>query len=71
MIKRGPQDLAIRNPALTLFIIKLVRILNGISFNNGNKCVVYFNFIADLHISSFKRVEFRRRAEDKVLYKFY
>jgi hypothetical protein len=48
-----------------------VRTLDGISFNNNNKCVAYFNVIANPQTSLFKRIEFRRRAEDKVLYKLY
>jgi hypothetical protein len=71
LVKRGPQDLAIENPILILFIIKLVRILDGISFNNDNKCVAYFNIIADPQTSLSKRIKLRRRAEDKVLHKFY
>jgi hypothetical protein len=71
LVKRGPQDLAIENPALTLFAIKLVRILDSISFNSSNECVAYFNIIADPQTSLFKRIELRRRAKDKVLHKFY
>jgi hypothetical protein len=71
LVKRRPQNLAIRNLALISFIIKLVRTLDGISLNNGNKCVTYFNIIADLQISLPERIKLRRRAEDKVLHKFY
>jgi hypothetical protein len=53
------------------FATKLVRTLDGISLNNGNKCVAYFNVIADPQISLFERIELRRRAEDKVLHEFY
>jgi hypothetical protein len=63
--------LAIKNPALTLFITKLVRTLDGIPLNSSNKCVTYFNVIANLQTDLFKRIEFRRRAKDKVLHKFY
>ena len=71
MVKRESQDLAIGNPALTPFIIKFVRTLDNIPLNNSNKCVAYFNIIADPQIGLSKRIEFRRRAKDKVLYKFY
>jgi hypothetical protein len=72
LVKRGPQDLAIRNPALTLFIIKLVRTLDNISLNNNNnKYVAYFNIIANSQINLFKRIELRRRAENKILHKLY
>jgi hypothetical protein len=47
LIKRGPQDLAIGNPALTPFTTKLVRTLDGILLNSGDECVAYFNVIAD------------------------
>jgi hypothetical protein len=47
LVKRGSQNLAIRNSALTPFIIKLVRTLDGISLNSNNKCVAYFNIIAN------------------------
>jgi hypothetical protein len=56
---------------LTPFTIKLVRILDNISLNNGNKYVAYFNIIADSQTNLFKRIKFRRRAEDKVLHEFY
>jgi hypothetical protein len=71
LIKRESQNLAIRNLTLTLFTIKLVRILNNISLNNDNECVTYFNIIANLQTNLFKRIKFRRRAEDKVLHEFY
>jgi hypothetical protein len=71
LVKRGPQDLAIGNLTLTLFIIKLVRTLDGIPFNNGNKCVAYFNIIANSQTSLPERIELRRRAKDKILYKLY
>jgi hypothetical protein len=71
LVKRRPQDLAIRNPALIFFIIKLVRTLNGISLNNSNKCVTYFNVIANPQTGLPKRIKLRRRAEDKVLHKLY
>jgi hypothetical protein len=56
---------------LIFFTIKLVRILDSIPFNSNNKCVIYLNFITDLQIGSPERIEFRRRAEDKVLREFY
>jgi hypothetical protein len=71
LVKRKPQDLAIRNPMLTLFATKLVRTLDGISLNNGDKYVAYFNIIADLQTGLPERIELRRRAEDKVLREFY
>jgi hypothetical protein len=71
LIKRGSQNLAIKNPALIPFTIKLVRTLDNISFNSDNKCVTYFNIIANPQTSLFKRIKFRRRAKDKVLHKFY
>jgi hypothetical protein len=48
-----------------------VRILNDISFNSSNKCVAYFNIIANSQTDLSEKIEFRRRAEDKVLHKFY
>jgi hypothetical protein len=48
-----------------------VRILDNISLNNSNKCVAYFNVIADPQTNLFKRIELRRRAKDKVLHEFY
>ena len=63
--------MAIKNFTLIPFTIKLVRTLDGISLNNDNKCVAYFNIIADLQTGLSERIEFRRRAEDKVLHKFY
>jgi hypothetical protein len=48
-----------------------VRILNGISLNNDNKCVIYFNIIADPQTDLFERIKLRRRVKDKVLHKFY
>jgi hypothetical protein len=48
-----------------------VRILDGISFNNNNKCVTYFNIIANPQTNLFERIKLRRRAKDKILYKFY
>jgi hypothetical protein len=48
-----------------------VRTLDGIPFNSGNECVAYFNVIADPQTGLSKRIEFRRRAEDKVLHEFY
>jgi hypothetical protein len=71
LVKRKPQDLAIRNPALIFFVIKLVRILDGIPFNSGNKCVIYFNIIANSQTGLSERIEFRCRVKDKVLHKFY
>jgi hypothetical protein len=71
LIKRRPQDLAIKNPTLTPFITKLVRTLDGISLNNNNKCVTYFNIIANSQTNLFKRIKFRRRAKNKVLHEFY
>jgi hypothetical protein len=71
LVKRGPQDLAIGNPALTLFTIKLVRTLDGISLNNSNKCVAYFNIIVNSQTDLPERIEFRRRAKDKILHKLY
>jgi hypothetical protein len=56
---------------LIFFVTKLVRTLNSIPLNSDNKCVAYFNIIANLQINLFKRIKFRRRAKDKVLYKFY
>jgi hypothetical protein len=71
LVKRGPQNLAIGNPALISFAIKLVRILDGISLNSGNKCVAYFNIIADPQTGLSKRIKLYRRVEDKVLHEFY
>jgi hypothetical protein len=71
LVKRGPQDLVIKNLTLISFTTKLVRTLDSISLNNNNKCVTYFNIIANLQTDSFKKIEFRRRAKDKVLYKLY
>jgi hypothetical protein len=71
LVKREPQNLAIRNPTLIPFITKLVRTLDGISFNNNDKCVTYFNIIANPQTSLPKRIKFRRRAKDKILYKLY
>jgi hypothetical protein len=71
LVRRGPQNLAISNPALTPFAIKLVRILDSIPFNSRNKCVIYFNLIANSQTGSFKRIKFRRRVKDKVLHKLY
>jgi hypothetical protein len=71
LVKRRPQDLAINNSALTSFIIKLIRTLDGISLNSDKKCVIYLNFIIDLQIVSPERIELRRRAEDKVLRELY
>jgi hypothetical protein len=48
-----------------------VRTLNGISLNNSNKCVAYFNIIANPQTDLPERIKLRRRAEDKILYKFY
>jgi hypothetical protein len=48
-----------------------VRILDGIPLNNNNKCVTYFNVIANLQTNLFKRIEFRRRAKNKILHKLY
>jgi hypothetical protein len=48
-----------------------VRILDNIPLNSSDKCVVYFNIIADLQTGLFKRIELRCRVEDKVLHKFY
>jgi hypothetical protein len=48
-----------------------VRTLDNIPLNSDNKCVTYFNIIANLQTSSFKRIKFRRRAENKVLHEFY
>jgi hypothetical protein len=71
LVKRGSQNLAIGNLALTFFTIKLVRTLNGIFLNSSNKCVAYFNVIANSQTNLFKRIELRRRAEDKILHEFY
>jgi hypothetical protein len=71
LVKRGSQNLAIKNSALTPFAIKLVRTLDNIFFNNDNKCVTYFNVIANPQTNLFKKIEFRRRTKDKVLYEFY
>jgi hypothetical protein len=71
LVKRGPQDLAIGNPALTPFATKLVRTLDGIPLNSGDECVAYFNVIADPQTGSPERIELRRRAEDKVLHELY
>jgi hypothetical protein len=48
-----------------------VRTLDDISFNNNNKCVAYFNIIADSQTGLSERIEFRRRIKDKILYEFY
>jgi hypothetical protein len=48
-----------------------VRTLDGISFNSNDKCVTYFNIIANPQTSLFKRIELRRRVEDKVLHELY
>jgi hypothetical protein len=48
-----------------------VRTLDSISLNNGNKCVTYFNIIANPQTGLPKRIKLRRRAKDKVLHKFY
>jgi hypothetical protein len=48
-----------------------VRILNGILLNSNNKCVTYFNVIANLQINLSERIKLRRRVENKVLHKFY
>jgi hypothetical protein len=45
--------------------------LNGISLNNNNKYVIYFNFIANPQTASPERIELRRRVKDKVLRKLY
>jgi hypothetical protein len=71
LVKRGSQDLTIKNLTLTSFTIKLVRILDGIPLNNNNKCVTYFNVIADPQTNLSKRIEFRRRTENKVLHELY
>jgi hypothetical protein len=71
LVRRGSQDLAISNLTLTLFAIKLVRILDSIPLNNNNKCVAYFNFITNPQTGSPERIELRRRAENKVLREFY
>jgi hypothetical protein len=71
LVKRRPQDLAIGNLALTLFTIKLVRTLDDIPLNNGDKCVAYFNIIANSQTSLSEKIEFRRRVKDKVLHKLY
>jgi hypothetical protein len=64
LVRRGPQDLAIGNPALTPFATKLVRTLDGIPLNSGDECMTYFNLIADPQTGSPERIELRRRAED-------
>jgi hypothetical protein len=71
LVRRGPQDLTISNSTLIPFIIKLVRTLDNIPLNNSNKCVTYFDLIADPQIGSPKKIELRRRAENKVLREFY
>jgi hypothetical protein len=71
LVRRRPQDLAINNPALTFFIIKLVRTLDSIPLNNNNKCVTYLNFIINPQTSSPEKIKFRRRAKDKVLRELY
>jgi hypothetical protein len=71
LVRRGPQDLAIGNPALIFFIIKLVRILNSIPLNSDNKCVTYLNFIINSQIGSPERIKFRRRVKDKILRELY
>jgi hypothetical protein len=71
LVRRGPQDLAINNLALTPFITKLVRTLDSISLNNNNECVTYFNFITNPQIASSEKIKFRRQAENKILRKFY
>jgi hypothetical protein len=71
LVKRGPQDLVIGNPALIPFAIKLVRTLDGIFFNSNDECVAYFNIIADLQTGLSERIELRRRAKDKVLHELY
>jgi hypothetical protein len=48
-----------------------VRTLDDIPLNNGNKCVTYFNIIANPQINLFERIKFRRRIKDKVLHKLY
>jgi hypothetical protein len=48
-----------------------VRTLDGIPLNNNNKCVIYFNIIANPQTNLFERIEFRRRVKDKVLHEFY
>jgi hypothetical protein len=71
LVKRGPQDLAIGNPALTPFATKLVRTLDSIPLNSDDECVAYFNLIANPQTGSPERIELRRRAEDKVLHELY
>jgi hypothetical protein len=71
LVKRRPQDLAIGNFALISFITKLVRTLDSIPLNNDDKCVTYFNIIADPQTGLSKKIELCRRAEDKVLHKLY
>jgi hypothetical protein len=71
LVKRGPQNLAIGNPALTPFTTKLVRTLDNIPLNNNDECVAYFNVIADPQTGSPKRIELRRRAKNKVLHELY
>jgi hypothetical protein len=48
-----------------------VRTLDDISLNSDDKCVTYFNIIVNPQTSLSKRIEFRRRVEDKVLHEFY
>jgi hypothetical protein len=48
-----------------------VRTLDGIPLNNGDKCVTYFNIIANSQTDLFKRIELRRRVKDKVLHELY
>jgi hypothetical protein len=48
-----------------------VRTLDSISLNSNNKCVTYFNIIANSQIDLPERIEFRRRVKDKILHKFY
>jgi hypothetical protein len=71
LVKRGPQNLTIKNPALISFITKLVRILDSIPLNNDNKCVTYFNVIANPQTDLSKKIKLCRRVKDKVLHEFY
>jgi hypothetical protein len=48
-----------------------VRILDDIFLNNNNKCVAYFNIIVNPQTNLSKRIELRRRAKNKILYKLY
>ena len=64
-------NLTINNPTLAPFASKLIRTINKIPLTSSDKCITYFNSIANPKTTPPDKIKLRRKAEDKILRKLY